>query len=158
MKRKSLYLLMLFLLVVLVIRNHSGCVGSENQEIIKPRPPAPVIKIVPKLESNFLFDDFDKAISLSKIHNRKLIAIFGAEWCPYCVVLKKDSKTIREFDKYIVVFLDTDNKKDNQSTINLYRPKSLPTSILIDTNKQELSRKIGYKNKDYTQWLKQYSP
>lgn len=152
MKRNSLYLLMLLLFIILVIKNHWWCVASESQETIKPRP-SPIIKIVPKLESNFVFDDFIKAVNLAKIYNRKIIVIFSAEWCPYCVVLKKDASKIPQFDKYIIVFLDTDNKEANQHTINLYHPKSLPTSIVVDINTKEISRKIGYKNKDYTKWL-----
>lgn len=112
----------------------------------KPEP-SPVVNT-----KRIFFDDYISAIKISKQNNKKLIIIFGADWCPYCEELKKDIQNIKQLEKLIICIIDTDNRQANQNTINKYRPKNLPTSILIDKEK-EISRKIGYRKKDYLLWL-----
>tara|TARA_Y100000389_G_scaffold95548_1_gene92237 strand:+ start:1333 stop:1812 length:480 start_codon:yes stop_codon:yes gene_type:complete len=155
MSNKTTLYIVLIILLLLIIKQQGACVTPE-----KPNPPVTVIDtddnvpvVIPKLESNFVYDDLDKAKALASFHKKKVVIVFGAEWCPYCRVLKKDSKSIKQLDKYIVCFLDTDNKKSNQSDINRYKPRNLPTSVLVDKAGKELSRKIGYRNKDYIKWL-----
>lgn len=126
---------------------------------INPGPnPSPVAPIVPKptplpYNNEILYDEYDKAISLAKQHSRKIVLVFGADWCPYCRDIKKDAKNnkIDNFKNYIVCFIDTD--KNEKLTAN-YRIKGLPTSLIIDTKEQELARKTGYKNQDYNEWLR----
>lgn len=156
MSNRNILYVALIVLVLMIFRQKGGCDDNPNviPDPIKPVPKVVVPKVVvPKLETNLVYDDFNKAIALGKAHNRNIVIVFGAEWCPYCVVLKKDASKITQFDNFIVAFLDTDNKEANQQAVNLYRPRSLPTSVIIDVNKKELSRKIGYRNKDYTKWL-----
>lgn len=156
MSNRNILYVALIVLVLMIFRQQGGCDDNPNviPDPIKPVPKVVVPKVVvPKLETNLVYDDFNKAIALGKAHKRNIVIVFGAEWCPYCVVLKKDASKITQFDNYIVAFLDTDNKEANQQAVNLYRPRSLPTSVIIDVNKKELSRKIGYRNKDYTKWL-----
>lgn len=152
MFNKKILYVVLIILLSLIIKQQGGCVDT-----VKPnRPvdnPTPVVVVTPELESNFIYDDLEKSQALAKFHKRKVIIVFGAEWCPYCKKIKQDSKSIKPFDKYIVCFLDTDNRSANQKSINKYRPRSLPTSILVDKEGKELSRKIGYRNKDYIKWL-----
>lgn len=151
MSNRNILYVALIVLVLMIFRKQGGC--DDNPNVI-PDPIKPVPKVVvPKLETNFVYDDLNKAIALGKAHNRNIVIVFGAEWCPYCVVLKKDASKITQFDNYIVAFLDTDNKEANQQAVNLYRPRSLPTSVVVDANKKEISRKIGYRNKDYIKWL-----
>jgi len=147
-------LILCVLLFIVFMRAKSEQISTPDSPNIDNKPvPKVIIPYIPKLESNFIYDDIDKTFALSKIHNRNIIVIFGAEWCPYCEELKKDALSIEQFNKYLICFIDTDRGDKNQSVINKYKPRSLPTSLLLDTTKKEVSRKIGYKNKDYIRWL-----
>lgn len=95
------------------------------------------------------FNEYDQAKKISKEYNKKLILIFGAEWCPYCKDLKKDIDKIKELKEYIICFINIEN---NKNLIKEYDIKSLPTSIILSNNKQE-TRKTGYKYEDYCKWL-----
>ena len=155
LNRNILYVL-LFLLLLAITRNNAGC--QDNHIENKPSTPN-VIEVIPEekiikpdLKNHIIYDDYDKAISLSNEYKRKVLVVFGAEWCPYCEILKKDIPEIKKLQKHIICLIDTDNKASNQVVINKYRPKNLPTSILIDKEK-EISRKIGYRKKDYLLWL-----
>lgn len=155
MDKKTLYII-LSVLIFLVVARNTKTEKVIVPDVIKPVPvkPIPVKPVVvkPELETNFIYDDLSKAINLGKQYKRKVIVIFGADWCPYCVVLKTEAKGIKQFDNFIVCFIDTDNKKQNQSAINKYRPRSLPTSVAIAED-QEISRKIGYQKQNYAKWL-----
>ena len=123
----------------------------QQQDNVIPIPSIPII--VPdkiELKTNIYYDEFDKCKSLAESYNRKLVIIFGADWCPYCKDLKKDTKDIKAFDSYIVCFINTDS---NKTLVHQFRIKGLPTSIIIDNKENELSRKTGYKKKEYEEWL-----
>jgi len=155
LNRNILYLLLILLLLA-IARNNAGCQDSNINDnpsvpnVVEVIPERTVVK--PDLKENIILDDYDKAISLAEEYKRKVLIVFGAEWCPYCEILKKDIPKIKQLQKYIICLIDTDNKEANQSTINKYRPKKLPTSILVNKEK-EIGRKIGYRKKDYLLWL-----
>lgn len=108
--------------------------------------------LVPKpvLTTKIFYNEYDKAKNVADTYAKKLVLIFGAVWCPYCKDLKKDIANIKEFDNYIVCFLDIDNNKD---ITNKFQIKELPTSIILYKNNEE-KRKSGYKKIEYTNWLK----
>lgn len=116
-------------------------------------PSIPVVVVPSPLEplKNIYYDEFDKCKELSAKHNKKLVIVFGADWCPYCRDLKKDIDNITEFSNYIVCFIDTDK---NAKLVKDFRVKGLPTSVIVDPKGSELSRKTGYKNKEYQEWLR----
>ena len=102
MSNKTTLYIVLIILLFLIIKQQGGCVTPD-----KPNPPVSVIDkddnvpvVIPKLESNFVYDDLDKAKALASFHKRKVVIVFGAEWCPYCRVLKQDSKSIKQFDTF----------------------------------------------------------
>ena len=115
---------------------------------------APKINVIlvpkPALTTNIFYNEYDKAKNTADTYAKKLVLIFGAVWCPYCKDLKKDISTIREFDDYIVCFIDIDNNKD---ITNKFQIKELPTSIILYKNNEE-ARKSGYKKTEYIKWLK----
>jgi thioredoxin-related protein len=155
MNNKTFQLIILCVLLFIVfIRAKSDQIPTPNNPNADNRPtPKVIIPNIPKLENNVIYDDIEKAFTLSQIHNKNIIVIFGAKWCPYCEKLKRDSQSIEQFKKYLICFIDTDNRDKNQSIINQYKPRSLPTSLFLDTKKKEVSRKIGYNHKDYIRWL-----
>lgn len=110
----------------------------------------PTVPTQPTLKNHIYYDEYEKCVKLSKAYNKKIVIVFGADWCPYCKSLKKDMDNITHFAQYIVCFIDTDK---NETLVSKYRIRGLPTSVIIDSKEKELSRKTGYKNKDYNEWL-----
>lgn len=140
------------LLIIGLVLIALGIYSSKNDSNI---PNAPVVVVpdlpfMPDLDKNIYYDEFDKCKELASKYNRKLVLVFGADWCPYCRILKKDIDKIDNFKQYIVCFIDTDKNKE---LVEKYRIKGLPTSIIIDKQENELSRKTGYKQADYNTWL-----
>lgn len=111
--------------------------------------PTPSI-IVPDLRLHIYYNDYDKCKNLAELYNKKLLLVFTAEWCQYCTELKKDIDYIDSFKNYIVCIIDIDR---NKNLIDKYRIKGLPTSLILDKKNNELSRKTGYKIKEYNEWL-----
>ena len=122
-----------------------------NSTIIPNAPiTIPSVPFLPELTNNIYYDEYEKCKSLSAQYNKKLVLVFGADWCPYCRILKKDIDKITGFKKHIVCFIDSDKNKE---LVQKYRIKGLPTSVIVDSKETELSRKTGYKQADYNQWL-----
>lgn len=138
----------LLLIIGLLLIGYS--IYSKNSSNL-PIPTIPVVvPSKPTLKTNIYYDEYEQCLKLAQAYDKNLVLIFGAEWCPYCKALKQDLKNIPAFAKYIVCFIDTDK---NETLIKQYRIKGLPISVIIDSKEKELSRKTGYKNKDYNEWL-----
>lgn len=136
---------------ILLIIGIGLVIFSINSKYIANRITIPNIPIVaPELTKNIYYDEYDKCKDLSIQYNKKLVLIFSADWCPYCRILKKDIDNIILFKQYIVCFIDTDK---NKNLVEKYEIKGLPTSVIIDSRENELSRKMGYKQIDYNKWL-----
>lgn len=99
---------------------------------------------------NAYVTDLDLALRLSKETKQNVVLIFSATWCPHCVKLKNDIYDIKEFDNKIICVLDSDIEK---KTVSKFKAKSLPTSIMLNTNGEEISRIVGYDKKSYSKWL-----
>jgi len=125
---------------------------SQNIPTIIDRIPKIVVPVVETgLKDNIVYDDLNKSIELASRYNRKVLIIFGADWCPYCKTLKKDISSLFT-QKYVVSIIDIEK---NSGIVEEFKIKGLPTSVMIDSNKKELARKIGYKKQEYEDWLKQ---
>lgn len=94
--------------------------------------------------------DLDVALTLSKDTGQKIVLIFSADWCGHCQNLKRDFPQIKEFDDKIVCILDSDK---NKKMTRQFKAKSLPTSVILSKDGQELSRIVGYKKDTYQKWL-----
>jgi len=127
-----------------------ACYQKYTDSPIVPNIPAITIP-TPSLTKNIYYDEYDKCKDLAKRYNKKIVLVFGADWCPYCRDLKKDVNNIAELNSYIVCFIDTDK---NKTLVDQYRVRGLPTSVIIDYEEKELSRKSGYKKNSYNEWLK----
>jgi len=136
---------------ILLIIGVGLVIFSINSKYIANKITIPNIPVVvPELTKNIYYDEYDKCKDLSVQYNKKLVLIFSADWCPYCRTLKKDIDNIVLFKQYIVCFIDTDK---NKNLVEKYAIKGLPTSVIIDSRENELSRKMGYKQIDYNKWL-----
>jgi thioredoxin-related protein len=140
------------LIIILVLSLLAYKQSTLSIRIPTPSIVVPVVEPKPKpeLATNIVYDDLNKAADLAKDYGRNILVIFGADWCPYCKVLKKDIVNI-DTKQYIVCIVDTDK---NTNLVNEYKIKGLPTSIILNISKQELTRKTGYKADDYNSWLK----
>lgn len=101
-------------------------------------------------DSNIIYGDYDAAVSLSQQEDKPLLLIFSADWCGYCTKLKQEVLIDNSTKNYITCVIDTDMDKD---LTKKHRARSLPTSVVLEKNK-ETKRKVGYKSKtDYMNWL-----
>lgn len=140
---KVLLIVALFLVAFSIYQKQASInIPIPNNPIVVPNKP--------EIKTNIFYDEYDKARQIATEYDKKLLLIFGADWCPYCRDIKRDVKDIKGFQKYIVCFIDTDKNKD---FVRIYKIKGLPTSLVLDEEDNEISRKTGYKNKDYENWL-----
>ena len=90
-------------------------------------------------------DDYEKAVAVA---DKKVLVIFGADWCGYCRLLKNDLKDM-DLKNYVVCVVDLDRREDIGRKLDV---RSLPTSVIMLDGKQT-SRKEGYKKNEYQDWL-----
>lgn len=99
---------------------------------------------------NFYVTDLDVALKLSKDTSQNLVVIFSASWCGFCKNLKNDLPDLNGLDNKIVCVLDTDTEK---RLSRQFKVKSLPTSVILNSNGEEISRISGYNKETYSKWL-----
>jgi len=105
---------------------------------------------IAKAEGPILVLNYEDAIYEQAIQekNKNVLLIFGADWCPSCVRLKKDLLKLDLHD-YIICQIDVDQRRDLAKKYNVNR---YPTSIIIN-NKEEKSKIVGYSRFSYQKWL-----
>lgn len=145
-----------YILVIAILLIGYYFLNSHSPEPVSPTVPSVVVPItpvpVPELKQHIYYNEYHKCKELASIYHKNIVIIFGAEWCPYCKILKKDLDQLDVLKKYIVCVIDTDSDA-NSSLVKQYRVTGLPTSIILDSKENELSRKSGYKKGDYINWL-----
>lgn len=94
--------------------------------------------------------DLELALKLSKQTKQKVVVIFSASWCSFCKILKNDMPYLSGFDNKIICILDVDQEK---KLAKKFKTKSLPTSIKLNEDGEELDRIIGYEKIPYSKWL-----
>lgn len=147
-----LIIVALFLVGYYVRQNQGTDIQPEPVNPVVIPSPTPEPQPDPEPEQILFYDDYDKALNTSIKFDRKLIVIFTADWCPHCVTLKNNINDISFSDKFIVCVLDTENK-NNKNLVSEFRPRGLPTSIVIDSNEKEIDRKAGFSKSSYQSWI-----
>lgn len=94
--------------------------------------------------------DLNLALRLSKETKQNTVLIFSANWCGHCKNLKQDLHSIKEFDNKLICILDSDKEK---RLSRQFKARSLPTSIMLNSNGEEISRMTGYEKESYIKWL-----
>lgn len=102
--------------------------------------------------NNVYITDLNLALRLSKETKQDVVLIFSASWCGHCKNLKNDFPTIEGFDNKIVCILDSDQEKKMSRQLKV---KSLPTSIILNPEGDEITRKVGYDKVSYSRWLRE---
>lgn len=132
---KRLLVIVLMILPVLIF----------NSQVFS-KPP----KAIKQSTNNGYVTDLDEALRLSQKTNQNVVLIFSASWCGFCKTLKNDLPNIKEFDNKIICILDSDKEK---RLARKFKAKSLPTSVMLNSNGEEVSRMVGYEKEPYKKWL-----
>ena len=131
---------------------------------------------------NILFEDFDgKIINLKQKNSKIYVLNFWATWCLPCkwemphldtlqlnknievfpinIEVKNQRKTEIFFKsleiKNLSIFFDSDNK-----LVNLFRLRGLPTTIILNSDKNEVARIIGavdVSDEKFIKWIESIS-
>ena len=102
-------------------------------------------------------DVYENAKKIAKKENKSMAIIFGANWCVWCQKFEHDtltsSRSIAAIDYHNIIVVKI-NVDKNQSVAEKYGVKSIPCTILMDKNENEIKRKVGYMNvRDFISWL-----
>ncbi len=88
--------------------------------------------------------DFDKAKAQAIAESRPMIVDFGAEWCPACKELEKntfpDSKVRAAAGKFLPVHVDCTEDTVFDTAQAKYGVKGLPTVLIINSKGEEKKR------------------
>jgi thiol:disulfide interchange protein DsbD len=88
--------------------------------------------------------DFDKAKAQAIAESRPMIVDFGAEWCPACKELEKntfpDSKVRAAAGKFLPVHVDCTEEAVYDAAQEKYGVKGLPTVLIINSKGEEKKR------------------
>lgn len=130
-----------FLMIFIVPINFGFCAG-----------PASTTKIVRNF-TNAYVTDLNVALKLSKETKQKVVVVFSASWCGYCNALKKDLIDLKGFENKILCIVDVDG---DRKLAKQFKAKTLPTSVILDENGNEIGRLSGYEKSPYQKWLTNY--
>lgn len=139
---KSAAVLMLATVLGLVLFYRSGQPQRSADEQPQTSPPA---QVEPPAEKPRFTEDYEEAM---REKDRKVILVFGADWCPHCVLLKEHLKGIN-LDGYLVCVVDVD---ENREAKRVHSVRILPTSVIVKDGK-ELSREKGFDKQSFESWV-----
>jgi len=136
--------------------NHSGPrenifnqVQNGNIQDINP----PIIK---PSNNSLEITTYEQALTEAKRSDRKILIVFGAEWCVWC---RKLDGTIKSqevksaiFDNNIIqIYVDTDKRKE---LTRKYDVRGIPAYVLIDKDENILRSGSGFKDPaNFVNWM-----
>lgn len=99
-----------------------------------------------------------QALEKAKTEKKLVLMDFtGSDWCPPCMALHKNVLTSKAFEDYadknlVLVLVDFPKKTDlpvklkeaNEALAKEFSVDAFPTVILLDTDKKELKKTVGY--------------
>ena len=87
-------------------------------------------------------NDYNQAVKISKELNQSLILLFSADWCVYCIKLKKDiSNNIDKFEDTTICIIDIDK---NKNLSKKYGVRSIPRTLVFDNKGNKIKEFKGY--------------
>lgn len=99
---------------------------------------------------------YEEALALAKDSGKPVFIYFEADWCGYCVQMKKNVFPKNQVKKmlsenYIKIFIDVDEDK---ATKSLFKIKSLPTYIVVSPEGDVIQKHSGYMDlNNFLIWL-----
>lgn len=102
--------------------------------------------------------DYDAAAKTAKTEKKKLLVEFtGSDWCPPCIMMKKEVYSSPEFNEYAaknLILVEVDfprdkpqsdaQKKANEALASKYSIEAFPTVMLFSPKEKELLKLVGY--------------
>ncbi len=155
----------------------------SNQAFAKIQPPFENISInkIPKTYKKISFEDFDgNIINLKNIKSKIYVLNFWATWCHPCRVEMPSLDKLQELSEVVVIPINIEKKNhkkteiffksleiknlsiyfDNENNlVNLFKLRGIPTSIILNKDRNEVARVIGeinFSDKRFINWLKNF--
>jgi len=116
--------------------------------------------------------DYETALSKAKVENKPVLVFFtGSDWCRPCMTIKKKVYTTDAFKDFadenlVLVMADFPRMPQNrlssqQNVKNIklrdgFSVRGYPTSILVDTEGNELDRWVGYDRSGANGYIKKF--
>lgn len=87
-------------------------------------------------------DNYNEAVNISQKFNQPLILLFSADWCVYCLKLKKDiSDNIDKFEDTTICIVDIDK---NKNLSKKYGVRSIPKTLVFNNQGNKIKEFNGY--------------
>jgi thioredoxin-like negative regulator of GroEL len=94
--------------------------------------------------------DLLDAIAMSEESNKPILAIFTADWCKYCHIMKNDILTNNVGKGMIVAYIDIDKHPD---VAKEYMVRTIPDYFIMK-DRIEIKRQVGYNNyQKFARWF-----
>ncbi len=120
--------------------------------------------------------DYETSLAKAKMEKKPVLLLFtGSDWCPPCKRLHRvifDSKEFEEYskDNLILILADFPKRKEhrlpaeqrikNEKLARKYGVRGFPTTLILDTDGEEIDRRVGYSGitpKQYIERIKEIS-
>jgi thioredoxin-related protein len=138
--------------------NHSGPQQSiwDNVQVdnrpVNPNPPV----ITPPDNGPLAITTYEEALAEAKRSDRKVLIVFGADWCTWCRKLEGTIKS-QEVKKAIAdgniihIHVDTDKRKE---LARKYSVRGIPAYVLIDKDENTIRSGSGFKDPaNFVNWM-----
>jgi thiol:disulfide interchange protein len=93
-------------------------------------------------------NNLDRALSLAKANNRKVIVDVYTDWCGWCKKMDKniytDPSVVALSSRYVFVKLDAEDGGQGQRFASQMRVSGYPTTLILDENGRSLQSVPGY--------------
>jgi|LakMenEpi03Aug12_release.lakeMendotaPanAssembly.Ray.scaffolds.fasta_scaffold402975_2 thioredoxin-related protein len=94
--------------------------------------------------------DLLDAIAMSEESNKQILAIFTADWCKYCDIMRQDMVDNRIGKGMIVAYIDIDKHPD---VAKEYMVRTIPDYFIMK-DRIEIKRQVGYNGyKKFIRWF-----
>ncbi len=105
--------------------------------------------------------DLQHALAQAKHHDKKVLVVFGANWCPECRRLDKEiaqNKTAIDKDKFVIVKVDVGHFDKNTNLTKVYgnvTKKGIPAAVILTADNQvEYQGRLSHLTSPYKRYLK----
>lgn len=137
--------------------NNSGPQDSIWDNISRvENPPAPPIA-TPDNPPAGVIATYEDAIKEAKRSGKKVLIIFGADWCAWCKKLDKDTlkdKAVKQAisdGNHIEIHVDVDKRKDLAKKFSV---RGIPAYAIVDSNENAVRQGSGFKDpSNFINWL-----
>jgi thioredoxin-related protein len=137
--------------------NHSGPQDSiwDNVSDNRPVNPNPPV-VTPPDNGPIVVTTYEEALAEAKRSDKKVLVVFGAEWCTWCRKLDGTMKS-QEVKKALIdgniiqIHVDTDRRKE---LARKYSVRGIPAYVLIDKDENTIRSGSGFKDPaNFVNWL-----